>query len=105
MAFIASRRRPEGGEETLGVSRLIRDPGDPLRAEFAVAVSPAMKGQGLGRYLMERLFEWGRDNGVREVVGQVLADNAPMLAFVRALGFAVRRSPEEEDVMEARLAL
>ncbi|NOG71111.1 GNAT family N-acetyltransferase [Roseicella sp. DB1501] len=105
IAFIASRRRPEGGEETLGVSRLIRDPGDPLRAEFAVAVSPAMKGQGLGRHLMERLFEWGRDNGVREVIGQVLADNAPMLAFVRALGFAIRRSPEEEDVMEARLAL
>jgi acetyltransferase len=64
-----------------------------------------MKGQGLGRHLMERLFDWGRESGVREIVGHVLADNASMLAFVKALGFQVRRSPEEEDVMEARLAL
>jgi acetyltransferase len=35
----------------------------------------------------------------------VLADNAPMLAFVRRLGFSVRRLPEEPDVMEARLEL
>jgi acetyltransferase len=42
---------------------------------------------------------------VREVVGQVLADNAPMLAFVRKLGFTVRRMPGDADVMEARLTL
>jgi acetyltransferase len=39
------------------------------------------------------------------VVGQVLADNAPMLAFVRSLGFRVQRSPEDDEVYEARLAL
>lgn len=105
IALIATRRRSDGRDETLGVSRLIRDPGDPMSAEFAVIVSRSMKGQGLGRHLMERLFEWGRAEGVREIVGHVLADNAPMLAFVKSLGFAVRRSPEEEDVMEARLAL
>jgi acetyltransferase len=35
----------------------------------------------------------------------VLADNAPMLAFVRHLGFAIRRMPGESDVVEAFLAL
>jgi acetyltransferase len=40
-----------------------------------------------------------------EMVGQVLADNQPMLAFVRRLGFSVRRTPGEEDVVEARLSL
>jgi acetyltransferase len=35
----------------------------------------------------------------------VLSDNAPMLAFVRRLGFRVRRTPGEEDVVEARLSL
>ncbi|MCB4821092.1 bifunctional acetate--CoA ligase family protein/GNAT family N-acetyltransferase [Roseicella aerolata] len=104
MAFVAVRRRPDGTEETVGVARLIRDPAEPS-AEFAVTVLKSMKGQGLGRHLMERLFDWGRESGVREIVGHVLADNAPMLAFVKALGFELRRSPEEEDVMEARLAL
>jgi len=40
-----------------------------------------------------------------DLEGQVLADNAPMLAFVRHQGFHVRRLPEEPDVMEARLEL
>ena len=54
---------------------------------------------------MQRLIDWARARGMKEVVGQVLADNAPMLAFVRHLGFSVRRMPEEPDVMEARLEL
>jgi len=40
-----------------------------------------------------------------EIVGQVLADNAPMLGFVRHLGFSVQRMPDETDVMEVRLPL
>ena len=54
---------------------------------------------------MQRLFEWGRTVGVRTVAGLVLADNAPMLGFVRALGFRQQRSPAEEDVMEVSLDL
>ncbi|WP_198370960.1 bifunctional acetate--CoA ligase family protein/GNAT family N-acetyltransferase, partial [Roseomonas rosulenta] len=104
MAFVAVERVATGPERTVGVSRLIRDPGG-AEAEFAVIVDPTWKGQGLARHLMERLFEWGREVGVREVTGQVLAENAPMLAFVRALGFRVQRSAEDADVMEARLTL
>ena len=95
----------EGGpDRTVGVSRLIREGGGE-EAEFAVIVDPSWKGQGLARHLMERLFEWGRAAGVKDVVGSVLADNKPMLAFVRALGFRVRVSAEDSDVMEARLPL
>ncbi|WP_431272785.1 hypothetical protein [Dankookia sp. P2] len=42
---------------------------------------------------------------MRDIMGHVLADNAPMLAFVKRLGFTVKRSADEEDVMEARLSL
>ena len=104
IAFVAVERVEGGPDRTVGVSRLIREGGGE-EAEFAVIVDPSWKGQGLARHLMERLFEWGRAVGVTEVAGQVLADNRPMLAFVRSLGFSLRRSPEEEDVMEARLAL
>lgn len=98
MAFVAVRGEPEA---LLGVARLIREPDMP-HGEFAVIVDPAMKGQGLGRHLMERVFAWGRAQGVAEIFGHVLADNAPMLAFVRSLGFSVTRSVEDEEVMEAR---
>lgn len=104
MAFIASRQRPGQPSETLGVARLIREP-FAQEAEFAVTVLPEAKGQGLGRHLMQRLFEWGASVGVRTVVGQVLQENAPMLGFVQALGFRLRRSAVEEEVMEATLDL
>jgi acetyltransferase len=101
MAFVAIR---DATGDTVGVSRLAIEPGG-LTGEFAVIVQPDMKGRGLARHLMERLIDWARTQGLNEVVGQVLADNAPMLAFVRRLGFHVRRMPEDAEVMEARLSV
>jgi acetyltransferase len=101
MAFVAIR---EITGETVGVARLIAE-SDGTTGEFAVIVQPDLKGKGLASRLMQRLIDWARARGMAAVVGQVLADNAPMLAFVRHLGFRVRRLPEEPDVMEARLDL
>jgi acetyltransferase len=99
MAFIAVR----ANGDTVGVSRLVRE-GDG-EGEFAILVQPDVKGRGLARRLVERVFEWGEQKNLTCIVGQVLVDNAPMLAFVRKLGFTLHRSPDEPDVMEARRVL
>ena len=99
MAFVAVR---DG--QTVGVARIVRDTGSD-EGEFAIAVQPDTKGSGIGRHLMERLVAWSRAQGMREMVGLVLADNAPMLAFVRKLGFGVTRVAGEPDIVEARLGL
>jgi GNAT superfamily N-acetyltransferase len=104
MAFVAVERNAAGPDRTVGVSRLIRAPGGE-EAEFAVIVDPAWRSQGLARHLMERLFEWARSMGVREIVGTILAENRPMLGFVRALGFTLRRRPDDPEVIEARRAV
>ena len=101
MAFIAVR---EATGDTVGVVRLVCEPDDGS-GEFAVIVQSDAKGRGLASHLMRLVIAWGRRRGLRAVVGQVLAENAPMLAFVRSLGFALRRLPEEPDVIEARLEL
>ncbi len=101
MAFIAVR---EATGDTVGVARLVCETGTD-HGEFAVIVQADMKGRGLASRLMRRLIDWARAQDMRAVIGQVLADNPPMLAFVRHLGFSVRRMPEEPDVMEARLEL
>ena len=98
MAFVAVR----ANGDTVGVSRLVCE-GDV--GEFAVIVQPDMKGRGVARHLMERLIDWGRAQGMASIVGQVLAENTPMLAFVRKLGFSVRRMPDEPDLVEARMEL
>jgi len=117
MAFIAVRAT---SGDTVGVARLVREWGGQRgdqsgdqsgdhcggpSGEFAVIVQADMKGRGLATHLMRRLIDWARSSGMGEVVGQVLADNHPMLAFVRRLGFSVQHMAEEPDVMEVRLAL
>jgi acetyltransferase len=101
MAFIAVR---EASGDTVAVARLVCEP-DGIEGEFAVIVQGDMKGRGLATHLMRRLIDWARWRGLRAVVGLVLADNAPMLAFVRHLGFSLRRMLDEPDVVEARLLL
>lgn len=106
MAFVAVREgvgREEAGE-TVGVARLVREPGTD-GGEFAVVVGPGMKGRGVARHLMERLAEWGREQGMSVMTGQVLAENAPMLAFMRRIGAVIRRLPDEHDVVEAVISL
>jgi len=70
-----------------------------------VIVRPDMKGRGLATHLMQRLIAWARRRRLTEIVGQVLSENAPMLAFVRNMGFTVTRMPDEPEVMEVRLPL
>jgi acetyltransferase len=101
MAFIAVR---EATGETVGVARLVREQ-DGRSGEFAVIVQPDVKGRGLASHLVQRLIDWGRQRGMAEMAGQMLAENAPMLAFARHLGFRLRRMPEEPGVIEARLSL
>ena len=99
MAFVAVRCRDQA---TVGVARLVREL-DGESGEFAIMVQPDTKGLGLARHLMMRLIEWAKAEKIPAIVGQILADNHPMLGFVRQLGFSLHRTPDEPDVVEAVL--
>ena len=101
MAFIAVR---EATGETVGVARLAREH-DPLVAEFAVALQHDVQGRGLATHLMQRLLDWAPQHGVREVVGEILADNTAMIELARHLGFRLGHLPEDSQIIEARLSL
>jgi acetyltransferase len=103
MAFIATRHRPDGLAETLGVVRAITDP-DNLRAEFAVLVRTDMKGQGLGELLMRKIIAYCRQRGTREIIGDILRENQPMRTLAAELGFKSAGS-HGHDVVEVRLPL
>lgn len=104
MVFIANAPREDGkGEETLGTVRTWTD-ADNLQCEFAVMVHDKMKGEGLGVALMQKMIDYCRARGTVEMVGNVLADNRPMLQLAEHLGFEVKYNPEEE-VMDLRLVL
>jgi GNAT superfamily N-acetyltransferase len=72
---------------------LERDPRQPDRAEFALAIAGRYQGHGLGRLLLDRLVEAARQAGLRWLTGEVLANNQRMLNLLRHSGWAVRLRP------------
>jgi RimJ/RimL family protein N-acetyltransferase len=69
---------------------LERDPRQPDRAEFALAIADRYQGRGLGRLLLGRLVEAARQAGLQWLTGEVLANNHRMLNLLRHSGSAVR---------------
>jgi acetyltransferase len=104
MAFIATRVRPDGKLETLGVVRAIADP-DNQSAEFAITVRSDLKRQGLGRILLGKLIDYCRNHGTKEIVGEALAHNVGVLNLSTGLGFEVTPMPGDEGTMHLRLKL
>jgi acetyltransferase len=99
MALVAT----EGGA-ALGIARYFADP-DRRSAEYAVAVRSDWKGRGVGYLLMTRLIEAARRRGIGELVGEVLRENAPMLAMCRELGFAASFDPADPSLVSVRKPL
>lgn len=90
--------------EIYGVVQLSADP-DNERAEYAILVRGDVSGKGLGRMLLQRMIDYARKCGVREIFGQVLAENLPMLKVCGALGFELRQSPEDPGTVIVSLKL
>lgn len=86
----------------VAMATLVADP-DAAGAEFAVLVHHDWAGLGLGRHLLERLLQLARERGIGEVHGDVLAENAAMLAVCRRLGFAQRRDPDDPACMRVSI--
>ncbi len=103
MAFIAIRTIKGERAETLGVVRTINDANNQT-AEFAIVVRSDMKGQGVGRQLLEKMIRYCRKRGTERLIGQVLTDNAGMLELAQRTGFT-KKLTAEGDAMEITLSL
>jgi GNAT superfamily N-acetyltransferase len=79
--------------------------GGTRTAEFAIAVSDAWQGLGLGRHLMRRLLARARRSGLEWLCGDVLTENTPMLALMNRLGARLTPHPEDASLYRACLAL
>ncbi len=101
MAFVLCKANTN---EIFGVARLAADP-DNQRAEFAVLVRSDLKRQGLGELLMRRLIAYARKRGIGELIGDILEENAAMIALCRKLGFSLTRPIQPPGVERAFLAL
>jgi acetyltransferase len=87
MALVAERRNPQTGMlEILGVARFNRLQA-PEEAEFAVVISDAAQGKGLGTQMLQRLLEVARQEGVKRLTAEIHPENTAMIHLCEKLGF------------------
>jgi GNAT superfamily N-acetyltransferase len=82
----------DGREMIVGGARYIV--GQPGQAEVAFTVVDDYQGLGIGAALMAHLAAIAGAAGIRELIAEVLSDNAPMLAVFKKSGFPLSTKRE-----------
>ena len=104
MGLILTEPGIPGRTPIYGVVNIMAD-ADNERAEYAIIVRHDMTALGLGSYLMRRIIDYARARGIREIYGDVLHENRPMLRLCNALGFGEARVPDEPTLVRVTLRL
>lgn len=94
----------ESGDELIGVSRYARV-ADSAQAEFAIVVTDAWQGRGLGTELMRSLGLGARKNGLESLVGDSLAENQRILHWARRFGFEAHTEPDTGGMLRVTIDL
>jgi acetyltransferase len=74
-------------------------------AEFAIVVTDAAQGLGLGERLLRSLLRRAAENGLDCLFGDVLPDNAAMLGLAHKFGFSERRNPADPRLVRVQKVL
>ncbi|MDE2621903.1 MAG: GNAT family N-acetyltransferase [Betaproteobacteria bacterium] len=93
-----------GKELQIGVARYTTNP-DGESCEFALVISDAWQGYGLGTQLMQYLMQIAAANGLKNMEGEVLAGNTAMLHLMSSLGFVTATSAEDPGIRIVSRAL
>ena len=104
IAFVALDDAAEEDRRMLGAVRLHANANHDT-GEFAILVRSDIKGTGLGAALMRMMIDWARAEGIAVVEGSVLAENRPMRAVCRHLGFVEKAVPDDPSLVKATLSV
>jgi GNAT superfamily N-acetyltransferase len=86
----------DGREVIIGGGRYIVT--EPGKAEIAFVVIDDYQGQGIGTLLMRHLAVIARKAGLKELIADVLPENAAMRKVFGKFGFQARRSKDPQVV-------
>jgi acetyltransferase len=102
IALVTEWENPDSGKsEIVAIGRLTRLP-NPQEAEFAILVRDDFQGKGLGTVVLQRLLQFGRDEGIKHVMAYMLGSNKGMITVCKRLGFTFER---EDDLVKAGIDL
>ena len=104
IALVADRKNPRTQQhEILAVGRLSKLNGK-REAEFALIISDRHQCQGLGSELLRQLLQIGRDEHLKKISAEILAENTAMQHVCKKLGFQIERTGDH-SVLRAEIHL
>lgn len=83
----------------LGVGRLQRNPLRMEEAEVAFLVRDSAQGQGIGTALVASITSAGRQEGLKRLTAELLADNKPMRTLLERAGFQMRMAMDGQTLL------
>ncbi len=99
IALVAEHKdSPTAEPQILGVGRLSKLHG-VNEAEFAILISDAWQGLGLGTELLKRMVKVGREEKLRRIIGHILLENHVMSHVCQKVGFKVARDADHHDFL------
>ncbi len=99
IALVAEGDDPQNGERCImAIARLDKVHGTE-DAQFTILINDRFQGRGLGREMIQRLLQIGRDEQVHRVIATISADHLVMRALCEDLGFRFIPTPEEGRVL------
>ncbi|QPC85055.1 bifunctional acetate--CoA ligase family protein/GNAT family N-acetyltransferase [Phototrophicus methaneseepsis] len=94
IVLVAMTNSSKNGEPEIGgVARLNRSY-DKFSGEFGILISDRYQGLGLGRALLNRVIEIGREENVAYIYGRSLKENEGMINLAEQMGFNMQENAE-----------
>ncbi len=93
---LAALAEEDGRKVIIGGGRYIVT--EPGKAEIAFVVIDDYQGQGIGTLLMRHLAVIARKAGLKELIAEVLPENAAMRKVFSKFGFEARRGPDPQVI-------
>lgn len=86
----------ENGERAIfGVARLSKLRGEEETARLSMLISDKFQGQGLGKELIHRIIEIGRNEQIKRIIAATSPDNEIFINLCRKAGFStISRNPQ-----------
>jgi len=91
-------------DQILGIARLSKMRG-ANEARFAMIITDAFQGKGLGTEMLQRLIAIARDEKLERIVANMLPENTNMINLFQRLGFTCTEQPDETGMLYASLTL
>jgi acetyltransferase len=99
IALLAEHKEsPTAEPQILGVGRLSKLHG-VNEGEFAILVTDAWQGLGLGTELLKRVVQVGRQEKLQRILGHVLPENHIMNHICQKVGFKVGHDADQHDIL------